>query len=121
MATITPAYADVSGDNGLYAKTASYTMANPDTGVVIPKQLAAYADRTVQVAGTFGGATVTVQGSNDGTNFATLTDPLGNALTITTATIKQVTEAVLQMRPAVTGGDGTTALTVTFMCRRSLR
>lgn len=79
-----------------------------------------YADRSVQVSGTFGGATVVIEGSNDGTNWATLTDPQGNALNITSAKIEQVMEICLHVRPRVSGGDGTTALAVTIVGRAVL-
>lgn len=123
MANITPSYTDIAGLDDNYAKSASYgPMANGDVGIATTTRLAAYADRSAQVEGTFGaGGTVLIEGTNDGTNWRTLTDPLGNLLSITAAGIKQVTEAVLQMRPRVSAGDGTTSLTVTFALRRSLR
>lgn len=77
-----------------------------------------YQDRTVQIGGTFGvGGSVTIQGSNDGTNWATLTDPLGNALTFTAAGMKQITELPYQIRPSVTAGDGTTVIDVWLHAR----
>jgi hypothetical protein len=67
--------------------------------------MADYQDRTVQVLGTFGSGTVVIQGSNDdGTTWATLTDPLGNALSFTSAGMKQITELPQYIRPSVTGG-----------------
>lgn len=79
---------------------------------------ATFGDRSVQVAGTFGGGTVTIEGSNDGSNWATLADAQGNALTITTAKIEQILEATRYMRAAVTGGTGV-SLTITVFMRRS--
>lgn len=87
-----------------------------DTSPVI--DLAEWADRSVQVAGTFGGATVTIEGSNDGANWATLNDAQGNALTITTAKIEQLLEVTRHTRVTVTGGTGT-SLTITFLLRRA--
>lgn len=123
MAVVTPTYTDIPGANDLYAKSASFTpLTNGDSGLPTPTNIAAYADRTVQIEGTFGaGGTVLIEGSNDAVHWRTLTDPLGNALSITTAGIKQVTEAVAQMRPNCSAGDGTTTLTATFFMRRSLR
>jgi len=87
-----------------------------------PVQWVEYADRCVQVAGTFGtGGSVTIEGSNDGSNFVVLTDPQGNALTITAARIEQVLELPRYVRPRVTAGDGTTSLTVTICMRRVTR
>ena len=56
-------------------------MQNGDDGQ--PIELANFADRSVQVFGTFGaGGNVRIEGSIDGTNYAPLTDPQGNALDI---------------------------------------
>ena len=62
-----------------------------------------YADRTFQVLGTFGGATVELQGSLDGgTTWVVLTDPQGNALTKTAAALEAVSEAVPRIRAKLT-------------------
>lgn len=132
MATITPTYTDVydaKGGNGHIGFIISWPlMLNTDVGKPIPKRYSAFVDRTFQVEGTFGtGGSVAVQGSNaDDDSGATgtyraLTDPQGTTIAITTAGIKQVTEACANMRPAVTAGDGTTSLTVTAFIRRAMR
>lgn len=98
-------------------KTAVYTwpaMANGDLGAALP--YSALADRSVQVFGTFGSGSATIQGSNDGTNWATLTDLQGNDLIITTAKIEMVTEITRFIRPSVTG-TGTTSLTVVLFAK----
>jgi hypothetical protein len=88
-------------------------MANGDDGA--PHMVFA-ADKSVQVAGTFGASgTLVLEGSNDGaspSNWFTLTDPQGNALSFTAAKIEQISEYTRWVRPRVTNGDGTTALTV---------
>ena len=76
-----------------------------------------YTDKSVQVAGTFGGASIRIEGSNDGTNWAALTDPQGNDLLIVAPKIEQVTECTLYIRPVVVGGNGTTSLTVSMLCK----
>ena len=79
-----------------------------------------FADRTAQVLGTFGaGGSINLEGSNDGTNWAPLTDPQGNAITKTAASIEYVSELPRFIRPNVTAGDGTTNLTLTVFGRRS--
>lgn len=78
---------------------------------------------TVQVTGTFGvGGTVVIEGSNDGTNYVTLNDAGGAALSLTAAGLKAIRELPAYIRPRVTAGDGTTSLTVTLaaMKRASL-
>ena len=64
-------------------------------------------ERSVQVMGTFGGATITIQGSNDGgIIWATLHDAAGANLDFTVAGLELVLENARHMRPIVTGGAG---------------
>ena len=116
MASISPTTAFV-GDYGLKLTWAA--MANGDTGVAFDQL--SYSDRSVQVIGTFGASgNMQWQGSNDGgTTWATLTDPQGNALDFTTAKIEQVMELAHWVRPKVTNGDGSTAITVVLVARRA--
>lgn len=86
-------------------------LANGDDGA--PLDFSQYADKTAQVVGTFGAnGNLRLEGSNDGTNWAVLTDPQGNALDIATAKLELVSEAPRYLRPRVTAGDGTTSLSV---------
>lgn len=90
-------------------------MANGDVGQAL--ELFKYTDRTVQAFGTFGAAgAAAITGSLDGTNFPTLSDPNGNALSLTSAKIESVLEATRYLRPEVTG-DGTTSLTIYLQFR----
>lgn len=90
---------------------------NGDNGQAI--DYPAFADMTVQFTGTFGaGGTVVLEGSNDGTNYVTLTDPQGNAIEKTDASIEIVSERPLYVRPRVTAGDGTTEVNVILLMRR---
>lgn len=85
-----------------------------------PVELPSFPDVSVQITGTFGtGGSVTLLGSNDGTNYVALTDPQGNAITKTAAGLEQVEELVRYIKPSVTAGDGTTSLTVTLLARRN--
>lgn len=103
-----------SGSKSVYI--IGWSLANGDTGTPLP--LAQYADRSVQVVGTFGaGGTVAIKGSNDGVNFITLTDPQGNPLSFTSSGLEAITEMVAFVRPEVLAGDGTTNLTVTIAAR----
>ncbi len=91
-----------------------------DSGEAV--SLVDYTDRTVAITGTFGvGGSITMQGSNDNTNWFALTDPQGNAITKTAAAMELMMEAPLYIRPLVTAGDGTTSLTVKVLCRRTAR
>lgn len=92
-----------------------------DTGLPIPEAFMDYVDRSVQVTGTFGDdGEITIEGSNHGGVYATLNDPQGNALVITTAKIEQVLEQALLLRPRGTNGQvAVTDLDVTIIARRS--
>lgn len=119
MATITPTVTKLGGDESVVKFAfAAMTKTTDDVTVAIP--FVQWADRSVQVTGTFGAAgNLRVEGSNDGgTTYATLTDPQGNALDFTAAKIEAITEIVELVRARVTAGDGTTSLAVTFVCRR---
>lgn len=84
-----------------------------------PIKFVPWGDRCFQVTGTFGTGTMVLQGSNDGTNWETLTDVLGNALSFTASSLAQVTEVPLYVRPLVTGGSAPTDLDVTIVMRTS--
>lgn len=92
-------------------------MLNGDDGAAF--QFTDWADRCVQVFGTFGtGGTIIWEGSNDGTNWATLSDLNGNSMSYTAASVKQMNEAPVWIRPRVTAGDGTTNLTASVVARK---
>jgi hypothetical protein len=101
-------------------------MANGDTGkpFVTPNRT----DKSVQVRGTFGaGGNARIEGSNDqaydtagataspAPTFTTLNDPQGNVLDITAAKMEEILENPNAIRPNITAGDGTTALTVVLL------
>lgn len=101
----------------LYTWTA---IPNGNTGA--PIDTANFTDMTVTIEGTFSvGGSCTLQGSNDGTNYYSLTDPQGNAITKTAAGIESVTELPRYVRPTVTAGDGSTAIQVRILARRGAR
>lgn len=94
-------------------------LANGDTGQ--PLESAKLSDKTAQIFGTFGaGGSITLQGSNDprvlsapsSAVWVDLTDTTETALTFTTASGAQILQNYRFIRPTVTAGDGTTALTV---------
>lgn len=94
-------------------------LANGDVGQAIDPL--DFADISVQVLGTFGvGGSVQLEGSNQATptTWHILNDPQGNALTFTTAKLEHLLEGVRWVRPNVTAGDGTTALSVLMWARR---
>lgn len=113
MSTIASTFKEIG--RGVFLHTWA-ALATNDDGT--PAQLVQAADRTVQVEGTFGGATCTLQGSLDGSNWRTLTDMQGSDLTFTAAGIAMVMEATIYTRPAITGGAGA-SINVTLLSRSS--
>jgi len=87
---------------------------NGDTGAWYRNIGARYADKSAHVFGTFGtGGKLAVQGSNQLENITsnpTLNDAQGNVLEMLTEKIEQILENPVNIRPAVTAGDGTTNL-----------
>ena len=88
-----------------------------DTFIEVPIPL--YSDKSVSVEGTFGTATVAIQGSIDGTNYYTLNDPQGNALTFASGTkrIEAILENVAYIKPLLATPDGTTNIVVNLIAR----
>lgn len=114
MATVTPT---VSYNGDFSVVTVSYTdLETGDDGA--PFRFPEYPDRTVQVTGTFETSVLDVEGSLDGTNYAVLTDPVGNALEVAAADIAAISENAAYTRPLSVGGDAGTTLDVVFVCRR---
>lgn len=75
---------------------------------------------TFQVTGTWGvGGAMVIEGSNDGTTYFTLNDQANAALTLSANALKTVRDTPLYIRPRVTGGDGTTSLTVVAAFQKS--
>lgn len=91
-------------------------LVNGDDGAAV--EWLDFSDRCIQVAGTFGGATLAIQGSNDGANWSVLNNPQGDPLAFTGSGLGQVLELPRYMSPLVTAGDDTTNLTVTLCARR---
>lgn len=63
-------------------------------------------DAAVQFAGTFGGATVKLQGSIDGVNFVDLKDKSGTLISATSGAMFTFDTSAIYIRPSVTGGTG---------------
>lgn len=121
MATIEPTIKDVTSKiNGAAWLVTWGPLANGDVGD--PVQMPEFADKSVQVTGTFGtGGSVAVEGDNEpytsytAANFVALRDPSSTTIAITAAGAKAVLENTVLVRPHVTAGDGTTSLTVRML------
>ncbi len=106
MATVTPTITKATdgGVSDVYIVQWP-AVGNADTGTAVP--LSGGSDRSVQVSGTFGAATILIEGSNDGTNYVVLTDPQGNSLSKTSAAIEAISELTRYIRCSSSGGTGT--------------
>lgn len=71
---------------------------------------------SVQFAGTFGGATVTLTGSNDGTNYVTLVDQTGSLISASSAGLVEFSTSCRYIKPGITGGTSD-AVDVTVVLR----
>lgn len=71
----------------------------------------------IQIGGTFGGATAVVYGSNDGSEYALLTDQSGSAWGATSVLVSSIYEKPLYFLPEASGGTGQ-SLTVKLLLRR---
>lgn len=78
-------------------------------------QSAHFSDKTVQVSGTLSGASVIIEGSNDGTNWYPCSDLQGDLINIVSPGLTLVAENPLYIRPNVSGGGGGFGIVVTIV------
>jgi hypothetical protein len=113
MSIVNYTNANAGNANG-YALANWSGLTGGDTGQPFP--FPNFADKTVQVFGTIGAA-ITIQGSNDGTNWETLTDNFGGALIFNTHGLSLIAQAPLWVRPSCAAG--TTNATVIILANQS--
>lgn len=113
MATIVPTTVEEQVRAAAYRWT-DYSTA--DTSTPIKVQNMQGLAGAVQVTGTFGGATIALQVSNDGTNYATLKDSTGTDITFTAAGMREFSTAALFIKPTSSGGTADN-VTVTITLR----
>jgi hypothetical protein len=106
MATITAAVSLLQGISTLAKRWLWETL----TSVNLDGSAVAVAEATVsltfQATGTFGGTSVAIQGSNDGTTWFALRDQTGTAMAFTAAGGASSSDLPLYVRPLLTGGSG---------------
>src|ERR1700746_547580 len=121
MATIVPTFSKIRGPaGGIDAMIITWAPFAAAGDVGQPLQRIDLADRSVQVTGTFAASTIVLEGSNDGINYFTLSNPAGAALSFTAAVLIHVNLPTSWVRPRVTVGSGA-SLVVTLTARRTLR
>lgn len=113
MATIVPTTVEEQVRAAAYRWT-DYSTA--DEAVPVKVQNMQGLAGSVQVTGTFGGATIALQVSNNGTNFVTLKDGTGANITFTAAGMAEFSTAALFIKPTSSGGTADN-VTVTITLR----
>lgn len=103
MATITPTVEKIDSSNGHAYIVTWEQLTENDTAAAV--ELIQFSDRSVQITGTFGGDAVTLQGSNDGSTFATLNDPFGDPISMSAAGISGIAELTRWVRPGTPAGS----------------
>ena len=88
------------------AKIVTWTaIANGDTASPFLSVGLDTAVASVQISGTFDGATLTLQQSNDGTNWFTAKTPIGDNVSATAASMFEISLSGLYIRPSIAGGS----------------
>lgn len=106
MATVSPAFDFVQAQSSKVPRTVWADIVTGDTinPFVVVAQAAVAG--CVQIGGTFGGATVGLQASNDGVTYFDIKDLGGTVISGTSAALFEFTTAAAYLRPVVTGGSG---------------
>ena len=76
------------------------------------------ADRSAHVFGTWGGASVAMDGGNVDTSLCPLNTTGGEVISATENSLLGILQIAAYVRPRVIGGDGTTNLHVVMLTRR---
>lgn len=110
-----PTTTDINGDRSVMLFTWTLTTAD-HTGD--PVAWADWADRSVQMTGTWGGATAVLEGANVAT-YLSITDPQGNAISKTADALEACTEVTRYVRPRLSVVGAGATVVVTLLARRS--
>lgn len=102
MATITPVSSRPAPEVVIFTWE---TLTEADTAAsIVPNGTTTLAG-TLQVFGTFGGATLVLQGSNDNSNWVTLRDTDGSNISFTTAGYAEFSTGMAYLRVSASGGS----------------
>lgn len=83
------------------------------------QSFAAYGDKTFTVSGSFTGApTILIEGSNDGTNWFTLANRQGLAMSFTAAGMNTSQDRPVYIRPRLSAGSGGALVLVSVAVHR---
>jgi hypothetical protein len=104
--------ATVSRDTAPGAVIVTWALGNADSG--LPYQLSSASDLTCHTFGTFGSATITWQGSSDGTNWHAMTQKGGTANMAYTTTANHTPTEMPPFIRAISAGGTSTAITASL-------
>jgi hypothetical protein len=116
MATVSPNFDFVTAQAAKVPRVTWADIVTGDTITAFPVAAQAAVAGAVQFGGTFGGATVGLQVSNDGTTFFDMKDLSGATVAATSAALFEFTTAAMYIRPVVTSGSAN-AIDVTVVLR----
>lgn len=119
MATISPTITDLSINGDRSVILVQWNHLNNANNVGAAIAFVEYADHSFHINGTFNAANVAIEGSNDGGgNYQTLTDPQGNPISKSSASLEQAEEIVGLVRPRIPSPASDTDVTVSAVLRR---
>ena len=118
MATINATQTTPSFDGSVVVVAWTGLAASGDVGDA--QSYSNYGDKTFIVSGAFNGTpTVTIEGSNDGINWVTLSNRQGTSMTFTSAGMNTSQDKPVFVRPRMTAGSGGASITVQAACHHS--
>jgi hypothetical protein len=116
MATVSPAFDFVTAQAAKVPRVTWADIVTGDTITAFPVAAQAAVAGAVQFGGTFGGATIGLQVSNDGTTYFDMKDLGGTVISATAAALFEFTTAAMYIRPVIASGSAN-AVDVTVVLR----
>lgn len=116
MAIVSPAFDFVTAQAAKVPRVTWADIVTGDTITTLPVAAQAAVAGAVQFGGTFGGATVKLQVSNDGVTYFDMKDLVGTTISATANALFDFTTSAMFLCPVVTSGSGN-AIDVTVVLR----
>lgn len=114
MANVTPTETEMANGDRLITWASAAAADTPTASAEVKFDHEA----VFQPGGTFDSATVVLQGTLDGTNYATLKDPANSDVSKTAAAVVGVRDQARKYKPSWSGGGGSQSLTLTLLIRK---
>ncbi len=118
MATRTAVQSSINSGNAQSIYWSGLAGGTADVGDAI--ELPGHGAISIQVGGTFGTSTLSIQGSNDGTTWTTLIDMQAANMAFAAAAFKTLRDVPRYIRPSVPSGTGTGLWALLYARRTSL-